>query len=166
MPNHRKPRAQKILQGTFRKDRNPKQEPQPEGLIDPPPAPRHLDRYGKQMWRRLARDLIDAGLLTSLDMFSLEILCAAYGEYRQAHEAIFRPMDQETGKRTERTIEQYLRGRNAHTAPEITVMKAAFSQYKAMLAEFGLGPASRNRIDVAPRKPEEEDPMIRILEGE
>jgi len=91
------------------------------------------------------------------------MLCDAYGIYRQARDAIFKPINPETGKRGQRTFAEYMRGRNSHTAPEYMVMKTSFQSYKALAAEFGLGPASRNRIDIPGSREDEMDPMERLL---
>lgn len=164
--HNRKPRSAKIIQGTFRQDRNPQHEPKPAAIEVIPRPPSHLNKYAKRLWKQLAPHLVDQGLLTELDVFTLELLCDSYGLYMDARDAIFRPVDPETGKRTRRTFAQYMEGRNSHTAPEAMILKTAFNEYKALAAEFGLGPASRNRIDI-PAPPENEvDPMEELLNGD
>ena len=157
MPNHRKPREQKIVQGTFRKDRAPENEPQPPPVFEVPNPPSHLNKWGKRKWRDLAPQLFDDGLLTVLDTTTLEILCENYGIYRELRDAITH-----TGRSQKQTIAEYMAGRNSQTMPEYTAMTKAFQLYKSLMAEFGLSPASRGRLNV-PKPAKEEDPMERLL---
>ena len=48
------------------------------------PAPNHLSNVAKAEWKRMARLLRDAGLLTVLDTTALELYCIAYGEHMEA----------------------------------------------------------------------------------
>ena len=100
--------------------------------------------------------------MTEVDWPMLELLCAAYSQYREAYDAVYHPVDPETGKRNKRTLDEYMRGRNSQTMPEYQAMKTAYQTYKSYAAEFGLSPASRNRIELPERK-DEEDPMERLL---
>lgn len=162
MPNYRKPKDLKILHGTFRADRNPANEPDPEKIIVVPKPPSHLNKWAKKMWKRLAEKIIDAKILTALDLEEFEICCAAYGEYRAAYEAVYRRIeDPETGRRRRQTFQEYMEGRNSQTMPEYISMKSAWSAFKSYAAEFGLSPVARNRIDI-PMDPDEEDPIERM----
>lgn len=167
MPNHRKPTERKIIDGTFRKDRAPENEPKPPPVFEPPKPLSHLNKWAKAKWRELAQQLFDDGLLTVLDTTTLEVLCVNYGIYRELHDAIHRPpeLDEEgnpTGRRRKRTLAEYMAGRNSQTMPEYTAMTKAFQTYKSLMAEFGLSPAARGRINV-PKPAKQEDPMERLL---
>lgn len=150
----RKPTRTKILQGTFRKHRAAVNEPDPPVVDRVPPPPRHLSLEAKKLWKHLARKLKDLGLLTALDLPSLEICCFNWGLYQELRKAILR---------RSRSFSSYLKVRNSQTALEYTAMKEAFRLYKAFAVEFGLSPAARSRIDLKiPKKPAE-DPMRKLL---
>jgi P27 family predicted phage terminase small subunit len=163
MPNPRKPRKTKIIHGTFRKDRNPKHEPEPTEVSSIPKPPSHLNRYAKKLWKSLAAELVDKGLLTVIDLAALEVCCAAYGEYRAAYDACYRPRDPETGRIRKREMSEYMAGGNSQTLPEHTTIYKAWNVFKAYLAEFGMAPASRNKIDLPEPKEPEEDPVEKMF---
>jgi P27 family predicted phage terminase small subunit len=164
----RTPKKRKIIQGTFRKDRNPEQEPEPPALHEAPKPPSHLGRYGKRLWKSFSRELADQGLLTLLDTVALELVCEQYDQYRQAHDAVYkvRYQDFETGKmRTRRRkLGEYLAGRNSQTIPEYNAMNKHFDSLRKLLTEFGMTPASRNKIDL--KTEQGEDPMESLLDAE
>lgn len=161
--HNRKPKQLKVIRGTFRADRNPANEPDPTPVVDVPKPPTHLNRWGKRLWKSLVPKLMDTRVLTDVDLPSLEIACMQYGIYRELDDAIrCFVRDSRTGKRRRRTLAEYLRGQNSQTIPEYSAMKQAFTTWKSYMAEFGLSPASRNRIDL-PQQEGEEDPMEALL---
>jgi len=178
----RKPRNTKIIQGTFRKDRNPGREPTPPIMPIIPKPPPGMNRWARRLWKDLVQDLVDQQLLSSVDLAALQLTCEAYGDYEESKQAIFRPLDPRTGRRTRRSLEQYLSGidpwmdieklsplnliglrRNSQTAPELTQRNRAWRMFKAYMIEFGLSPASRNRINLPTSKEPGQDPMEKIL---
>ena len=165
MANPRKPTKLKLIHGTFRKDRAPANEPEPEKVTDIPRPPSYLDKYAKKLWKSLAGELVEKGILTVVDIPALEITCELYGQYRLAHEAVFCPVDPETGKKVKRSLAEYMEGRNSQTMPEHIAMTKAFSMFRAYLIEFGLTPASRSRLDV-PKIPEDKEDLMKRLYDE
>jgi len=158
----RKPTGIKLVHGTFRKDRAPENEPEPERVTDIPKPPSYLNKYAKKLWKSLAGELVEKCILTIVDIPALEVACELYGQYRLAHEAVFRPSDPDTGKKVKRSLAEYMEGRNSQTMPEYTAMTKAFGMFKAYLIEFGLTPASRSKLDI-PKTPEDKtDPMEKI----
>ncbi|NJL71586.1 MAG: phage terminase small subunit P27 family [Candidatus Competibacteraceae bacterium] len=144
----RKPKQLKILHGTFRPDRNPANEPDPERPIEIPKAPTHLGPFGKRKWKDLATRLAREGLLTVLDVEALEMLCEAYDQYRSAHHAVHHRLDTATGRTQKRTLQEYLATHSFQTQIELSAMNSQFEFYRKLLIEFGMTPASRNRIEV------------------
>ena len=55
--------------------------------------------------------------------------------------------------------------RNSQTAPELAQRNRAWAIFKSYLVEFGLSPASRNRIHVPASRGAGIDPMEKILNG-
>jgi len=159
---NRKPKQLKVIQGTFRKDRNPAKEPEGTPVTEAPRAPSTLNRWGKRLWKRYAVLLIDNGVLTDLDLPALEQLCQEYGIAAELYDAVTHYVDDD-GKRKRQSMAEYLAGRNSQTMPEVAVMRQAKNALKSYLAEFGLTPASRNRIDLGKGGEKEEDPMEALL---
>lgn len=157
MGRPRDPTKAKVLRGTFRPDRAPANEPAPPVISAVSEPPAHLNAWAADMWRTLAKELTALGMLTTLDEYSLEVLCEQYGVYREMKDAIT-----QSGKLT---MAQYLATRNSQTMPEYAAMKSAFERYSALLKEFGLSPASRSRIDLPAREPAKSDPMEALLEA-
>lgn len=130
----KKPTPLKILQGTFRKDRD---GPEPEFTIaaEPPAPPAFLSRDGKAHWRELSPELHRLGLLTVVDVNALAMLCATWARIRR----IERALDAEgqvivgvKGKPVRHPLGPELHQQQAH--------------YLKLLTEFGLTPASRGRV--------------------
>lgn len=163
--HNRKPRQLKVIQGTFRPDRNPKNEPQVPALTDVPKPPPGLNRWARRMWKELTPHIVDNGVLTVVDLPAWEACCQQYGLYRELLDAITH-VRTDDGKRVRRSVAAYLAGRNSQTIPEYTAMRQAFSQFKTYLEQFGLTPASRNRVDIPRGGKQEEDPMEAILNGD
>lgn len=161
----KKPKKTKIIQGTFRKDREP-EAPDPPAIETAPRPPSHLGKFGKRLWKSLARELIEKHILTVLDLIALEVLCANYDTFRMAHEAVFFRIDVDPvtkrRRRKRRSLGEYLAGKSSQTIPEFIAMKTAYSNFKSFLIEFGLTPASRGRIDIPDPKPEELDPIEKM----
>ncbi len=162
MANPRKPTKLKLIHGTFRKDRAPANEPEPEKVTDVPGPPSYLDKYAKKLWKSLAGELVEKGILTIVDIPALEVTCELYGQYRLSHEAVFCPVDPKTGRKVKRSLAEYMRGRNSQTMPEYTAMTKAFGAFKAYLIEFGLTPSSRSRLDLPESSEDKTDPMEKL----
>lgn len=160
--HNKKPTQAKIIQGTFRKDRAPKKEPEPKPISLIPRPPSHLSKYAKKAWKALAEELVEKGILTVIDTLALQVCCEAYGQYRLAYEAVFRPIDRKTGKRGKRTFAEYMKGENSQTTPEYAAMNKAWATFKSYLAEFGLTPASRTKLEIVEPKGKGEDPMEKL----
>ena len=85
----KKPTQLKILQGTFRKDREPENEPEPEKIEEEINPPSHLSWMAKKKWKELVPELIELGLLTNIDLGALEICREAYAMAIEAKKAIY-----------------------------------------------------------------------------
>jgi len=161
MPKPRVPTQLKVIRGTYRRNEAPANEPKPDMLKSAPKPPSHLNKWAKKMWMDLAGRLLALGMLTELDLYTLEVLCEQYGIYRELKDAITH-LDIPGGRR-KITIAKYLAGQNSQTIPEYAAMRAAFERYTALLKEFGLSPASRSRMDIPREPPQAVDPMEDLL---
>jgi P27 family predicted phage terminase small subunit len=102
-----------------------------------PPPPAELTDEGLEEWRRVAPVLFAAGLLTDLDVGPLMAYCTAYGRWRVSEAALAREGLTITTPRGS-TI--------AH--PLLRIAQRAMSDVVRFGQEFGLSPASRNRVRV------------------
>lgn len=148
-----------IIRGTFgtRQRERAEAEPRVEPVEKVPSPPSRLGKYGRELWVSLSDELVQKGILTALDLATLELTCSAFQIYAECSDALYRP-----GKKR-RTLESYMRTRTQQTALELSTMRAAFATYKSLMAEFGLSPSSRTRLHVAPAKEPEADPMEALL---
>lgn len=126
-------------------------EPRPAARI--PTAPRWMSAEGKREYRKLARLLLGAGLLTEIDGVALAMMCEALDVYRRAKEAM-------GGEGVVVTSDKG----NSYQHPALGVMNGARSDVLRWAREFGMTPASRTRISVEGAG--EEESLADILFGE
>jgi len=138
----RKPTRLKVLEGTYRPDRAPQSEPQPDPST--PSCPTWLHPEAQREWRRLVPHLEELGLLTQVDRAALAAYCQLYARWWQAEREI-----------EKHGMVQYTDTGYAVQRPEVGVSNTALTQMRRYLVEFGLTPAARTRIDAptAPDKP-------------
>lgn len=135
-----KPRALRVLHG------NPGKRPLPKKINTPtsktvPPAPRSLSNDAKKEWKRIAKLLHGAGLLTKIDMSALEAYCTVYARWKDA----------------ERNIDKFgMVVKNAKgwpvLSPYLKIANVCIDQMRHSLAEFGMTPSARCRVKAEPAK--------------
>jgi P27 family predicted phage terminase small subunit len=113
-------------------------------------APSYISSLAQHEWRRVAPQLYELGLLTSVDGAALEAYCEAYATWRDAMKAL-------KGGRTYTTSTGYVRAK-----PEVAIGNEALRQMKVYMTEFGLTPSSRGRMNL-PEAQTEEDPFESYL---
>ena len=141
----RKPVEEKLLSGTFRKDREP-----PPDLSAPleklPPAPVRLSRPAQAAWKRIGAAAIQIGSLRRSDLEGLELVAAALGTAAEAEEIIRREgmvITSPTG--------------TSKPNPAVAILQASRAQADRMLQRFGLSPVSRARVGA--KRPPQLPPM-------
>lgn len=135
-----KPTRLKLVDGT-RADRVNTNEPQPEAGL--PPCPGHLDGKAKTLWRRLSKQLLAMGVVGQVDANALETLCAVYARIRDCRKIIAaQGLTYESCTETGGVI--------VRPRPEVNILAVAEKEYRALLAEFGLTPASRSKTSRLP----------------
>ena len=107
----------------------------PVGL---PPAPSWLSDVAKLEYRRIARELVAAGIATRLDATIVAAHADAVGRLREATLAI-------------KESAPLMRGRDGVPAisPWVRLQRDAFGDVMRTSVELGLTPASRGRVKVA-----------------
>jgi P27 family predicted phage terminase small subunit len=133
------PTKLKILRGNPGCRRLNDREPQPTG--DLPPCPDHLQGAAREAWHDFAAGL--TGIATSLDATALELLCVAYAGFRGAMEKVASggPVWIVPAKDGGLPI--------ARVSPYQRLATTQWKMVREMMAEFGLTPSSRSRVQVA-----------------
>ncbi len=106
------------------------------------PAPAWMSYRAKSEWHRISRELYKLGLLTAVDVKALEAYCICYSKWREATEKA------KVGVLM--TSSNY-----AYANPLIAVELKYAKEMRAWMAEFGLTPSARSRINI--EEPDEED---------
>ena len=122
-----------------------------------PDCPKHLRGRARETWEFWRVELIGMQIDSRCDGRMLEGACIAYARAVDADLIIAREPVYFQGKR-----KAGLYRTKKH--PAVTVSNAAWSQVKAFCSEFGLSPASRARLSIAPASETRED-VNAVLSG-
>lgn len=134
-------------------------EPEPEPRD--PPMPEDLGAKAQKVWNRLLPILRGMKVLTVADGDALGALCTARVRWRQAEDMIDRmgPLIYEEHETLDGNIEIKIKKN-----PAVTVAADSFKQMTALLAAFGLTPASRSGIKTNGNG-ESQDPLDDLFSG-
>lgn len=123
----------KVLKGTAQKSRlNPK-EPKPKN--DKIRMPEGLSDLAKKHFKKVSKELKEAGILTNIDVQALALYCEAYARWMDANEKI-------------NNFGSVIKAPSGYPvqSPYLSISNKAFEQMKAMLTEFGMTPSSRSKV--------------------
>ena len=100
-----------------------------------PSAPPHLSKEEKKVWRKVGKQLLDAGLLGTLDAGALAAYSVAYCRWVEANKKI-----QEHG--------MLVKSPNGFPmqSPYLPIANKAMEQMVKLMSEMGMTPASRVRL--------------------
>jgi len=148
-----KPTQIKLVTGNPGHRPPPPDEPKPTAKI--PKCPPHLDPEAKREWRRMARELDDLGILTTIDRAVFASYCQAWSEWLQAHKIVKKVGTVIRSK--ERVVEKpdgtvIRSGGVPMINPVCKRMDIANSKMMKALTEMGMSPSSRGRVSVAKKK--------------
>lgn len=138
-----KPTKLKIAAGNPGKRPLNGREPNPG--VAAPKMPAWLPVRAKAEWRRIVPELVRLGLLSSIDLAALAAYCVAFAELEEATRTVEREgrvcvwpiYDPQTKERV---------GDRLKAHPAVQQQRDAMQRVKQFLAEFGLSPASRSRV--------------------
>ena len=133
-----KPTEQKLLEGTYRTDRAPHNEPKPRVMI--PRAPEWLQGVALKEYNRHAKMLVGLRVMTEADRLALVAFTYEYGKWREAEEAL----------NEEGPVLYSVKTGAAYLNPWQGIASNHFKNMVKLMQEFGLTPASRSRIDAQP----------------
>ena len=139
-----KPTKIKVIQGTFRKDRENKNEPTPETHI--PEAPDHLSKEALVEWGRMSQELYNLGLISNVSRGALAIYCQAWARMVKYEKIIVEKG--ELYKTPNGSIQ---------TSPAMWIVNKCVEQCHKMMVEFGMTPASAAKVTSIKTK-KKEDP--------
>ena len=134
----------KLIRGDPGKRALPKNEPEYPLSSD---APEWISDRAKPHWPLIARQLEDAGVLTTIDATALAMYCEAFETWRDANEKLMK-------------FGSVIKGREGipTQSPYFRVANAAFMQMMRLLTEFGMTPSSRSKV-AATKRPEKQNPF-------
>lgn len=112
-------------------------KPQRETSV--PVCPDYLDTIAKEEWKRITEEMLSVGLLHRVDRASLELYCETYSRYR-------RYVDEMRKEDFEATLPTA--NGAAQINPIIKLSENALKTCRLMLNQFGLTPASREKLTV------------------
>ena len=138
-----KPLALRVLHGKA-VDQASDAYPRPRRVL--PRCPEYLTDEAAKCWRRLARELYDAGLLTVVDRDALAAYCVAYARWRKAEEQIAKNTEIIRTKPKLDAEGNQVGGENIIQNPWLSVANKAQEQMSKLAAEFGMTPSSRSRV--------------------
>lgn len=115
--------------------RKPKPGALHDGGVPLPRCPPHLDTVARAEWRRLARPMHDAGVLTIGDRAALAAYCQSYARWVEAEEKL-----QETPMLL-KTPSGYVQ-----QSPWLSIANKQLEIMGRFMAELGLTPSARSRL--------------------
>jgi P27 family predicted phage terminase small subunit len=123
-----------------------------------PSPPDYLDERGAEIWLSLGRLLLDAGLLTKVDLYALGMFCSSASRWMDAEQKI-----KETGP----VLKSKTSG-NLYQNPYLHVANRSWDQMRRMFGHFGLTPAERSRlkVTVSEEEPSLADMLFKMAESD
>jgi P27 family predicted phage terminase small subunit len=118
-----------------------------------PRCPDWLNEDGRREWKRVTRELFDAGILTTVDRAALAAFCQAYGRWVDAERKV-----------TEKGAVLKTSQGNLIQNPYLSIANRALEQMLKTAAEFGMTPSSRSRIKAG--APQAEPTLADLLFGD
>lgn len=123
-------------------------ESQYEFKADKIKPPKFLDEVAKNEFKRLAKDLLKANLITNVDVNALAAYCQAFSRWKDAEEKLQKHGNLIKSKSGEPVINPY-----------VYIVDKSFAQMKAMALEFGFSPGARAKIAVPSKKSKQRSPF-------
>lgn len=124
--------------------------PQPEKLYDVPPAPEYLNNIAKEIWNKIAPELVRIGVLTKIDVYTLEQCCIGLSIARMA-----------ACKINEETLIYSSKGKVGRT-PFLIVLRESLDLFQTYGANLGLSPADRMRLKEI-KEPQKDNPLQEFI---
>lgn len=115
-------------------------------IVNPEP-PSGLPEVAEAEWRKMAPVLSGYKLLSDLDLTALEMYCRVYARWLAAEKAL-----EESGTLVFETQTGY-QTQSAH----LNIINQCLKQMQSIMAEFGMTPATRERLKAIANQPKQGD---------
>jgi P27 family predicted phage terminase small subunit len=138
MPAHRLPTALKKAKGTYRKDREVKNEP--ELPIERPAPAFQLPGVGERAFIAFSNVLYEMRVLTAGDSVALTLMADVLSEYIEARRFLNTHGTTYQAKTTAGDVVE-------KPYPQVAIASDAFKRLTAILQQFGMTPASRGKVN-------------------
>lgn len=142
----------KVLTGTFRPGRVNPNRPKPAVIHHEPPE--HLSDVAKEFFVQNVEKFSRLGIITESDAAALEQIACVYGEWREA-DAILKA----EGPFYETTTATGGFMKRPH--PMLTARSDAARRLQTLMCEFGMTPASRNKVSAKSEEADAQDPAAK-----
>ena len=117
--------------------RGPKPKPKPDPNAKPPKPPDDLDGEALKEWRRIVKLLMPARVLNEKDHAALYVYATSFAEYKHAQAMI-----------REHGAVVLSQSGIPQKSPWVTAANACWDRIRPLLAEFGMTPSSRARLQM------------------
>jgi P27 family predicted phage terminase small subunit len=148
-----KPGAIKKLQG------NPGKRPIKDDLVtsydeNVPDPPDTLNELGKTEWKRVSPILHEMKLLANLDLVALEAYCVSFVQWRESNAQLSK-------------YGLIIKSPNGYPmqSPYLSISKGALADMARFMAEFGMTPSSRGRLNVQEKEKGQEEEIESFLKA-
>ena len=138
MTRGRKPKPSGMKRRAGNPGRRPLNDREPQLPRAIPPCPRNLSADAKRHWKQLAIQLWNAGIITEIDQSILAALCAEWAIWLKAKAQLSR-----------HGLVALTAGGSYKPSPYIVISNQAMANILRILAELGMTPSSRSRVQRA-----------------
>jgi P27 family predicted phage terminase small subunit len=133
----RKTDEQKKLEGTFRKDRSTADSVKFVAITKTPDAPDSFDDVATEVWNTICGELIKLGILQSIDIYQLQIICNEMSIYWKCINEIGSDFTIDTGTGSKKVNPLY------------TVATQSLNNANRLAAQYGFTPAARMKLKMS-----------------
>lgn len=130
----RKTDEQKKLEGTFRKDRSSAGSLTFTSVSKIPPAPEGFDDVAKAVWQTICTELIKLGIMQSIDIFNIQIICNEMSIYWKCMKQMGNMYTVDTGTGSTKVNPLY------------TTASQALNNANRLAAQYGFTPTARMKL--------------------
>jgi len=138
------PANMRLLHGTHREDRHG--GGLSVNIVNPDP-PEGMPEAATAEWKRMAPILSGYRILSDLDLTTLQAYCRVYARWLEAERLL-----DESGKLVFTTKSGY-QAQSAY----LSIINQCLKQMQSLMAEFGMTPASRERLKAIASAPKQQD---------
>lgn len=130
-----------------------------------PRCPEFLTGEAELCWKRTAKELYDAGLLTVIDRDALAMYCKAYQRWIEAEEIVAKRGLVVLTNVKKDDDGNIIGGGNYIQNPYLAIANKAMEQMLKLEAEFGMTPSSRTRVKAdLPKRQAQAQPRAPLAE--